>query len=199
MFRNYFLDDITDFDDLKDFCDEYNCPVLDDVFDEDDLDERVNADVSRRVDNGGSWWEIRDWLGYIPTGYDWYRLSDYDDYAGLTDSDFEDFKLEVLDWGDEHEIWDEENLVPEEDDAEEEEEEYIEPSEAFSVSELASLCGLEFQTIQAVNESRVQAEKEAREKAEEEEGKAISEAFRTMYTGHWKLNNDTTGEELLWI
>jgi len=95
MTRQEWIDSIEDFDDLKRFCWENSvCEEdLNDVIDEDQLDEYVNEDVN---DTGRSWRDLRDALNDIPTGSYWYRCNGSFDYDALDDSDYRDYKSDVL-------------------------------------------------------------------------------------------------------
>lgn len=106
MTREEWIDEITDFDDLKRFG--YENGVYEDelnsIIDDDQLDEYVEEDIS----NGyRSWRSLRDALGDIPTGYDWYRCDGGFDYTGLDRSDFLEMKDEILDYLDSTGFFDE--------------------------------------------------------------------------------------------
>lgn len=112
MTRNYFLDYVTDWSELIELCQDYNCDICEDIIDDDTLDEYVDSDISNR-DCG--WRSLRDYLPDIPTGYDYYRCDGSFDYVGLDDGDFEDYKSRVLDWMDEDDLWDAEEGEEDED------------------------------------------------------------------------------------
>ena len=160
--RNYFLDYVTDWSELIELCQDYNCDICEDIIDDDTLDEYVDSDISNR-DCG--WRSLRDYLSDIPTGYDYYRYDGSFDYVGLDDGDFEDYKSRVLDWMDEDDLWDAEEGEEDEDEEgfdpdydffspgepEEPEEPPVE-EEDFSVSVLMSMCGSELITIRQATE-----------------------------------------------
>lgn len=89
MTRNYFLDYVTDWSELIELCQDYNCDICEDIIDDDTLDEYVDSDISG-CDYG--WRSLRDYLSDIPTGYDYYRCDGSFDYVGLDDGDFEYYK-----------------------------------------------------------------------------------------------------------
>lgn len=63
MTRNDFLNDVTEWWELLDFCSDEGCNICEDIIDSDQLDEDTNY----------SWRDIRDSLSEIPTGYGYYR------------------------------------------------------------------------------------------------------------------------------
>lgn len=166
MTRNYFLDYVTDWSELIEFCREQDCDVCEDIIDEDELDEYVDSDISN-TDYG--WRRIRDFLDEIPTGYDYYRYDGTFDYVGLDAADFEDYKNRVLDWMDSDDLWEPEEGEDEGEDFDpdydffspgEEEPKTDEPEEPpveeedFSVSDLMCMCSAELVTIRQVMEQR---------------------------------------------
>lgn len=154
MTRSEFLDNITEWYELKDFCNDFDCDVCEDIYDDDDYDDCVDEDIRDAIADY-SWRDIRDFLGNLPSGYDYYRRNSALDYDGLGDDDFEDYKEDVLEWGDDYGVWEdeEEEEYAEDDDfldsQEEEpnEEESVE-EEDFSVGDLIGMCGVVFVAIQ---------------------------------------------------
>ena len=134
MTRSEFLDNITEWYELKDFCNDFDCDVCEDIYDDDDYDDYVEEDIRDAIADYG-WRDIRDFLGNLPSGYDYYRRNSTLDYDGLGDDDFEDYKEDVLEWGDDYGVWEDE-----------EEEEYAEDD--FSVGDLIGMCGVVFVAIQ---------------------------------------------------
>ena len=117
MTRQEFIDEVNDWYDLIEFCNNenlYNCEY---IMDSDVLDDYVNSDIYERMRSGESWKDIYEYLDDIPQDYDYYD-TEYG-VEGLTHSDFEDRKQDVLDEMDEDDRWDEEE--PEEEDEEDEE------------------------------------------------------------------------------
>lgn len=164
MTRSYFLDYVTDWDELIELCRDYDCDICEDIISDDTLDEYVDSDISG-TDYG--WRSLRDYLSDIPTGYDYYRCDGSFDYVGLDDGDFEDYKARVLEWMDADDLWEEEENEDEGDDdfdpdevdffspgePDDEPEEPAEPpveEEDFSVSELMCMCSAELVTIRQV-------------------------------------------------
>ena len=128
MTRREFEDDVCSFDDLIDLCSEEGCSECSDIYSYDDYNTAVNEELEDRVSYDG-WIEIRDWLDSLPTGYDWYRKSEWDgSWKSLNDyDDFDRYKENVRDWMDEYGRWDDdeeeapyedpEDLVPVEQEA----------------------------------------------------------------------------------
>jgi hypothetical protein len=121
MTRTEFIEDVNDFYDLKRFCDDEGSSICDEIFAGDELRERVNDDLESLA-RSYTWDELRDYLNEVPEDNDWY---DWD--FRCVDHLFNDYKDDVLEWGDENGIWDEE---AEDEDGEEE-----------TGDEIIDLCG----------------------------------------------------------
>ena len=146
MTRNDFLNDVTEWWELLDFCSDEGCNICEDIIDSDQLDEYVEEDIR---DTNYSWRDIRDSLSEIPTGYGYYRMNGSFDYDGMDENDFDSYKEDVLEWGDNNGVWEDE--PDEEDDFDtdamfnEEDSEPDEPpveEEDFSIGELMGFCGV---------------------------------------------------------
>lgn len=148
MTRQQFMDEVTDFDELFQFCDENGYEdALEDIYHQDALDEYVESEISEYI-RRHSWRELRDALDDIPTGYNYYRCTGWLEYDGA-DDEFEYYKDQVLECCDRNGDWDDEE-EEEEDyygpdtffgvDQEDEEEESA-PDEEFSVQVLIQICG----------------------------------------------------------
>ena len=157
MTRREFIENVNDWYDLKDFCADNDCDILDDVYDEDGMDSEIEYYIGEyRGDY--TWRELRDMLGNIPTGYEFYREEGAFDWVGLDDSDFRDYKENVLDWMDDGEYWEEDEdddffdddqpltdvdlFSPGEDDDE------VVAEEDFSVGDLIGMCSVTYVAIQ---------------------------------------------------
>lgn len=155
MTRQEFIDDITSWWELIDFCnDEGYEEFVEDIFDEEDRDSYINDNLLDMARNADSWEDLLSTLRDIPTGYDYYRRDDYDEWSGADDYDFNEIKDDLLERLDEDEFW--------EDYDEEEEplEEYADPDdlvpvedEDMDVSELFTTCASTLQKIDAADES----------------------------------------------
>ena len=93
MTRNDFLNDVTEWWELLDFCSDEGCNICEDIIDSDQLDEYVEEDIR---DTNYSWRDIRDSLSEIPTGYGYYRMNGSFDYDGMDENDFDSYKEDVL-------------------------------------------------------------------------------------------------------
>lgn len=133
MTRDEFLEEITTWQQLRDFCEDNGCgDYLMDIYSEEDRDGYVDdciVDWARDY----TWTELYSILDNIPTGYEYYRLCEDGDWEGLTQADFDAFKDDVADWCDRNDIWDEE--YTEEDDEEEAPEEDEEEDDSEPVDE----------------------------------------------------------------
>ena len=151
MTRQEFIDDITSWWELIDFCnDEGYEDYIDDIYSEESREDYLDNDLVQRARNAGSWTDLLSTLDDIPTGYDYYRMDDYGDWHPLDDYDFNDRKEEVLDRLDEDDFWDEE------DEEEEPVEEYVDPEDAIpvedediGVAELFTTCNSKLQNLDA--------------------------------------------------
>lgn len=151
MTRNEFIDNITEWCELKDFCNDFDCDICEDIYDDDDYDDSVEEDIRDAIADYG-WRDIRDFLGNLPSGYYYYRRNSAFDYDGLDDDDFEDYKEDVLEWGDDYGAWDDEE--------DEDEDETIE-EEDFSIDDLIGMCSVVFVAIQNDEVEKQQEEDEA--------------------------------------
>lgn len=159
MTRSEFIEDITSWGELLEFCSEEDCDVCENIHDDSELDTIMNdyiAEYAREYD----WYALRDYLREIPTGYSFYRENGMFDWDGLDDDDFDDYKDDVLRWADNNDVFEEEDEEGETEHneqpvAEEPEDPPIE-DEDFTFDELFGLCAQTFNSIQAA--SRQQAE-----------------------------------------
>lgn len=161
MTREEFIENIRSWNDLLQFCYDYDCDYCEDVYDEDAKDDYFNNDIVEMARNADSWQDLYRQLEDIPTGYDYYINDDYD-WRGADDRDFDNYKSDVLSWGDDYDVWDEED----EDDEDVLEEEYVvaeemeddkddeELEEGCSLGELFTSSATKLQTIE------IEAEKE---------------------------------------
>lgn len=170
MTRQEFIENVNDWYDLKDFCADNDCGVLDDIYDEDGMDNEIEYYITEYRDDY-SWRDFRDMLDDIPTGYEFYLEEGAFNWVGLDDSDFRDYKESVLEWMDNGEYWDEDD---------EDEDDFIDDNQAigcddlfspgeedddgpvaeedFSVGDLIGMCSVTYVTIQQDNLRREQEE-----------------------------------------
>ncbi len=157
MTRDYFIEEVTTWSELLEFCGEEGCYTCEDIIYSDDLDELLCNDISEAIRHD-TWTEIRDALDSIETGYDFYVIRGTFNYEGA-DDDFDYYKDEVLEWGDYNDKWDEpedeEDAVfgePVEDCEESELQEEPLEDEDFSVGELVGFCGVVLTAIRSKEE-----------------------------------------------
>lgn len=165
MTRSEFINDITRWWELIDFCRDVGCEVCEDIVCADDLDRCIEDDVENSAHDGMSWEDIRDRLNDIETRYEYYLNDGYIIYNGLnSEEDFDEYKDEVLDWMDSYGDWDEEDtedddFVDEEDSYQEVKEDSDPPMEAeFPVTELISLCIVDITVQKSADEERQRKE-----------------------------------------
>lgn len=107
MTRAEFIDNIEDFYDLKEFCEENGMDdILDDIYSIESVDDLFNCRL--REGHWTDWRDARSDLADFEDGYDWYREDGYGNLEPLRDGDFDDIKDEVLECGDREGVWDEE-------------------------------------------------------------------------------------------
>lgn len=167
MTRDEFLENVNDWYELRDFCDDVGCDYCEDVYDDEGRDDYINECLMDWARND-SWYELRDRLADIPTGYEFYRIDDCGDWRSLDDSDFDQYKQEVLEWMDDNEYWDEEEDDEYDDDfdifAEElanestDDDNDLVEDEDFSVGDLIGMCSVAFVAIRQENVRRIQEE-----------------------------------------
>ena len=120
MTRQQFIDEVNEWQELINFCNDEGCSCCNDVYSEEDRDDYINERLVDMARNADSWSELLDTLSDITTGYDYYRRDDYGEWCGLDDYEFDDYKDDVLEWADDQDIWedDEEEPLPEDDEDE---------------------------------------------------------------------------------
>ena len=53
MTRNEFIDNITEWCELKDFCNDFDCDICEDIYDDDDYDDSVEEDIRDAIADYG--------------------------------------------------------------------------------------------------------------------------------------------------
>lgn len=160
MTRQDFIDGITTWSDLLDFCYNEDCDICEGIVSNDTMCEEIDDDL-REATQYRSWQDVRDLLNDIDTDYDYYRRESSLEYVPMDDDDFDSYKEDVIEWMDNGGYW--------EDD--EEDEEYDEPfqydgdftlenaeydedkeppteDEDFSVGELMGMCSVQYLGMQ---------------------------------------------------
>ena len=167
MTRQDFIENVNHWWELLEFCYNEDCDVCEDIISDEDRDYEINESV-REYHTEYSWFDLRDMLRGIETGYEYYRRDGSFDYCGMDDgSDFDEYKDAVIEWMDDGGYWEDEEdeddyteeTIFDDDNAPVEYEELDEesaPDEDFSVGELMGMCCVAFVTIQQDNERREQ-------------------------------------------
>lgn len=174
MTRDEFLE-IDSWSDLLYFCSNEGCSICDDICHEDDRDDYINECLTDMARDAYDWKDLRDTLDNINTGWDYYRRDEYDgEWIGLDGDDFGEYLNDVLEWGDEEEVWDEPDEDEDEDanfaqpidpyaysaeEAEEEFDPWCEEDEEISYTSLFESC---VETFECINQRKAD---EAREEA----------------------------------
>lgn len=146
MTRQDFIDNVTTWGELLDFCNEEGSEICEDIFTEEERDQYITDNWLMDWARESSWWDLYQILDGIVTGYDYYELDDGEFYSREDgDTTFEERKQEVLQWMDSGDWWDtddeeeelEDDLVYEEIDCDD-----LEPieDEDISVTDLFNVC-----------------------------------------------------------
>lgn len=125
MTRQEFLDEITDWYDLIEWCNNHGCSYCDDIYSDEARDEDINDNLVNMA-RENDWYDLRDILRGLPTGYDYWRKDEYGDWHGVDDK-LDEYFNNVLEWADENGEFDEEEEEPvyiDEDDYEDEADEF---------------------------------------------------------------------------
>ena len=160
MTRAEFFENVTTWWDLKNFCSDEQCDICDDIYDEEDRDYYINDCLMDWARND-SWTELLARLENIPTGYEYYRYDDYNEWEGLDDVDFDELRDEVAEWMDENGHWEDDEEEPFDD---EEDAPYIDPEDTAPLDDedcsLGELFNGSFARIQAISEEELEAARE---------------------------------------
>lgn len=125
MTRQDFLDNVTTWDGLIDFCNEIGYDV-DEIYSEDARNDYIEDDIAELV-RDVTWREVLTALENYDSisGYDWYLRDDWGEWTGLEDGDaeFDNYKENVEEWAAENDCFDD----AEDEDEEDEESDRAEP------------------------------------------------------------------------
>jgi len=170
MTREEFIRDTDTWYDLKEFCEEHDCDICDDIIDDESRDDEIDNDIEEAIRND-RWYDIKSYLDDIPTGYSYYRRDGMFDYVGMDDRDFDEYKDDVINWADDQgDIWDDDpddeedydvfEAELERDTMAEDESEPEPEAEDFSVGDLMGMCCVAFVTIRENDAQRAQEEEQ---------------------------------------
>lgn len=176
MTRQEFVENIECWGELINFCYDNGCDYCEDVCDQDEMDSYIDDCIVEMARNADGWKDLYNQLDNIPEGYYYYIHDNDGGWNGADDDDFESYKSDVLDWGDDSGIWDEEDEEYEEDDAEEyvpeeelthkleeesDEDDNEIPEEDCSLGELFASGTSKLQTIKLETEQKRKEEEES--------------------------------------
>lgn len=149
MTRQYVVDEVRTWRDLIIVCQDIGCDVCDDVCSDEYVDGEIERYIYDNIYNYG-WRDIQNYLHRHDDGYEYYIDSDTG-WIGVCDGDdtFDDYKDNVLTYGDDYECWEEED----EDNADDEytlvDDSPVFELEDFSIDELMCSCKSTFDEINA--------------------------------------------------
>ena len=141
MTKDEFYDEVTDFDELIEFCYNHGCSyIVEDLRKSDDFDSWV-WDQLEDLRSSWYWYDLRSALDELeaPSG-DYFLPGDGLEYSELGARDLDNYMDDVIDWGNEEDFWDEDDeewIEIEEDEVDDEEESVFE-----SELELVALIGI---------------------------------------------------------
>lgn len=161
MTRDEFINEVNCWSELLDWCYDYDCSYCEDVYTEDSKDGYFDDDLVDMARNAGSWRDMLDELNDIPTGYDYYIRNDYGEWRGADDDDFDSYKDDILEWGDDNDVWDEDEEEDEEyacDESESDDDDGFEIEEGCSLNELFTSCTSNLQRIEQQEEQAQEQE-----------------------------------------
>ena len=138
MTRSEF-EDINSWGDFTYFASEEDYSAGDIIYTEEIAE--IIKDKASEIGYDDDWVSFAEWLGNIPTGYDYYRYDAYGDISGLSNGDLEyelDNFREYMEENDRFEEESEEAPIIREEQPSVDDEEF--PVEDFTISELLSAC-----------------------------------------------------------
>lgn len=154
MTRDEFINDIQSWEELINFCDNNDCDICDDIYDESGRDDLLNERLQEKAGEVARWQELWEWLDNIPEDSDYYREAGYYDFEPVDNDDFDSYKEEVLEWADDNDIWDEEEEAEEDeedpvtsDGDEDADDGFTAEAEPISIGELMTVCNSQIQKI----------------------------------------------------
>lgn len=106
MTRQQFIDEINTWDELICWCNDHGCYYCEDIYSDQSRDDRIDEALEDWA-SSNSWYDLRDILNGLETGYDYWRRDDWGDWYGV-DNDFDAYFSDVLSWADENGEFDDE-------------------------------------------------------------------------------------------
>lgn len=110
MTREEFINGVSTWDELINFCGNYGYGGCSNLYSDEDKNDYIDDRLIELATESDCWQDLLCDLQNIPTGYDWYILDDWGrlDFAGADDEDFAEAKDDALEWGDDNDVWDDE-------------------------------------------------------------------------------------------
>lgn len=149
MTRQEFIDDVTSWWELLDFCEEESCDYCDNIYSSDARDDEINEYELDDWARNYTWRQLLNILSDLDDDYEYYRKDEYGEWESLDDYDFDNYKDDVLRWADDNDVFeDDEEEDPADygiEDEDELDDEIVE--EPMSMFELFSDCQDKYQKI----------------------------------------------------
>ena len=111
MKRSEFPENMHSMWDLHEFCVENSCGFLEYMYDSDGFSDYIDESLMDYARND-YWRDLMTRLnGYddMLDRYEYFVDDDYDGWVGIDDSDFDHYYRDILEWADEHDVWDPED------------------------------------------------------------------------------------------
>lgn len=159
MYRQDFIDNITTWEQLIDFCQDEDCEICDDIYSENERDDKIEENLID-IASCKYWDELRDWLNNIPVGYEYYFQDDCDDWQEADIYIFEDRKEEVIRWMDNGGYWDDDSDEDKETGSIEEDEDLSPVESDVSFGDLFLSCDNELKSIQGAQQKEAEVNNE---------------------------------------
>ena len=157
MYRQEFIDNVTTWSELLDFCYDEDCNICDDIYPAEERDDYIdNYQITDWV-RCNCWREVLDILKDIPDGCDYYQRCDGDWYD-VDEYLFDEKKQDVLAWMDEGDWWEDDTH---EDEADEDEDD-LRPieTEDISLMDLLISCNNKLKMIGSEEAAQIRKDNE---------------------------------------
>lgn len=164
MTRQEFLDDVTTFDELQDFCSDIDYDLRENgAYSEEEYDDYTNEVMADYARNNG-WRDVRDFLDGFPDAGDWFYQDRWGDFEGMSYDDIEEIKDIVYQYAVDNDLFDEDDEEEAEgtEEADEEQPDPDDPEEDDDSDELEE-CNMDefiWSGSAALKELRDQSERE---------------------------------------
>ena len=159
MTREQFEENVVDFDNLIEFCNSYGyASFVEDIYSEASYDDYIDEELSDMV-RTERWWDVRDFLDNVESGFEWYFRDEWGDWEGLTDDDIDSWVEDLTSMLEDDDFFeseeDEEELVEDFETELESIKDRLTPieEEDFSIDELFAGCSAALLSVSQAREA----------------------------------------------